>query len=395
MTDLQLLLVLLAMLYLSECCLWVRRGSVVFRSLSLGGHSTIFPSRIAGNDGGGLVFLNPLPPFGSVFVCRSWTISITEEAIYSYVAQCLDPAGRPRRLEQLYRFEEIRGIWAKGRDVLVNGKQLRPMGNDHDAKDLASFLAAVWRAAPGERNSLIDMELDQRLDVLTLAERLKSWRQHSRLLRIWSWTLFLLLFIALPFSLWVPLVEQFRGAILIGAVICVAGCAATFYRAHRHLFPGGPVDRWRSLTIMVFTPTASMRAQDAITRDLLSDFDPLAIAVVLCKPTDFRAFARRMLQDLREPLRPVCPTNEPICLRTEQQSRQRYCDRLERFVAQSGYDLRELLSPPTAGADSESRSFCPRCWTQFATPRGCCDDCGGVPLHPIQATLDGAPYEAV
>ena len=69
---------------------------------------------------------------------------------------------------------------------------------------------------------------------------------------------------------------------------------------------------------MLLAPPAAIRAPDLLARHLLQNFHPLAVAQVLCSPGGFKSVARQALLDLRYPLLPVCPTNEPEPMTTEQ-----------------------------------------------------------------------------
>ena len=133
---------------------------------------------------------------------------------------------------------------------------------------------------------------------------------------------------------------------------------------------------------MLLAPPSAIRAPDLLARHLLENFHPLAVARVLCSPDRFKSFARQILLDLRYPLLPVCPTNEPEPVATEQWFRTARRKATEKFLQQAGLKPDELtvLPGPTEPAN---QSCCPRCGAQFVTPTGTCADCGGRPLEPF------------
>ena len=59
------LLLILILLYLSECLIWVKRESVAFVSAWGGRWRLAVPPSWMGNANGGILFLNPLPPGGT------------------------------------------------------------------------------------------------------------------------------------------------------------------------------------------------------------------------------------------------------------------------------------------------------------------------------------------
>src|SRR4051812_45735745 len=97
MSDEQTLLAVIAAIYLADCLYWIPRNGLGFTHW-LGKlwrlHS---PSAIAGNDRGGLGFVNPVPPLGLASRGVGWTISISERGVFSYTAASFNPGGRIAR----------------------------------------------------------------------------------------------------------------------------------------------------------------------------------------------------------------------------------------------------------------------------------------------------------
>ncbi len=382
MTDLEWLVLLVALLYLSECSLWTRRGSVAFRSLLGARHQPCHPSQILGNQRGGPILLNPLPPFGSVFVC-SWTpLSLDAGSILSYVAQCIDPAGRPVQQEKRIPFDQVRDIGSSGHAVLVNANPFLRVASDALARSWAHRLAIIWKKRPSDRESAIDQMLKNLFDVDVAASVVNAYHAAVAPLKVWCHVLFALFLVLLPLGVAVDRLHVYWRQWIAAVVICVVATAIQFWRTHRKLLPEAVSERWRSLAVMILTPTAGIRACDALTRDLLANIDPLAAATVLCDDTVFGSFAARVFRDLREPLRPVYPASDPVAQQLEEGFRGRIRAASEGVLKGKGNLIDAIVATPTP-SESASRSYCPRCQTQFNSLAGACEDCGGIPFKSL------------
>ena len=111
---------------------------------------------------------------------------------------------------------------------------------------------------------------------------------------------------------------------------------------------------------MLLAPPAAIRAPDLLARHLLENFHPLAVVPVLCSPGRFQSVARQALLDLRYPLLPVCPTNEPEPMATEQWFRAARQEAAEQFVQRAGLKREELTAMP-GPTEPANQPCCPRC----------------------------------
>src|ERR1700686_1257965 len=108
MSDLEVLFLVLGVVYLWECFYWFRRGTVAF--ITGWGHRwrVMNPAALMGNQSGGIVAVNPLPPLGTLLAGSQSPLSISPEGVYSYVAQCISPGWRPPQVGKYFRFETIK-----------------------------------------------------------------------------------------------------------------------------------------------------------------------------------------------------------------------------------------------------------------------------------------------
>src|SRR5215470_3530859 len=87
--------------------------------------------------------------------------------------------------------------------------------------------------------------------------------------------------------------------VLLVGLFALTFCSAfMFHRTHKAFFPEAADDRFTHFLITLLSPVTTIRARDALTRPLLEEFHPLAVAKVFCAEAIFSRFARHALLDL-------------------------------------------------------------------------------------------------
>jgi len=385
MGELESLLLVLALIYLSECLVWVPRGALAFASWRGSRFGLPSSGSWLGNQHGGLLLSNPLPPLGTVFIIPDLPLSLAPAAVFAYSSACLDAAGRPWHTGRHLAFEEVRNVDVDGRKVLVNGGLFLKAASSFSARWLAESLRRLRKSPEPERTAAIKQMLNESLDAEKLSARWRVFQTRVRPIRILSNGLFVYLFLVVA-----PLIlrfgfGQFGLWLLAGMLAQTVTIAILFRRAHKPLFPDAGEERLKAFLTMLLAPPAAIRAPDLLARHLLQHFHPLAVAQVLCSPGRFQNFARRVLLDLRYPLLPVCPTNEAEPMAAEHWFRSARREAAEKFVQQAGLKPDELTAMP-GPTEPANQSYCPRCGAQFVTRTGACLDCGGRPLQPFKQT---------
>jgi hypothetical protein len=383
MGELESLLLLLALIYLSECLVWVRRGALAFASWR-GDRFGLQPSGTwMGNQRGGLLLSNPLPPLGTVFIVPDLPLSLAPAAVFAYSSVCLDPAGRPWQTARHLSFGEVRNVAVDGRKLLVNGKVFLKAASTFSARWLAESLRRLRKSTEPDRAAAIKQILNESLDADMLTARWRVLQKCARPIRILSNGLFVYLFLVVVPLIWRFGFGQFGLWLLVGMLAQTIAIAVLFRRAHQSLYPDAGEERLKAFLTMLLAPPSAIRAPDLLARHLLENFHPLAVAQVLCSPGRFKSFARQALLDLRYPLLPVCPTNEPEPMATEQWFRSARQEAAEKFVQRAGLKPDELTAMP-GPTEPANQSCCPRCGAQFIRCTGTCLDCGGRPLQPFK-----------
>jgi hypothetical protein len=391
MSDAQEIILILAFLYFTECWAWIRIDTGVFRSWGTRLCSSIQPATVLGNDRGGLLFLNPLPPFGSLFLCREWPLSIDREGISTQVTSSIGRRKNVMDAGASIRFADVRGIWHANGDVLINGETILSLGVARAADHFAGLLTTIWKANPAEREGLIDIELARVNDLQAARTLFSRYRSESARLRFFCHVMFILLFGLLPVAVFLPVIHLYWPEAAVASLLCLVVIVRTFSKVHKQLFPGDVAQRRKAILTMLLAPTSSVRACDRLSQHLLGAFDPMTTAAVVCDDVSFRLFARRALLALRYP----APRTDALPDQaTERAFDQKLNAAFEEVVKEQGIDPAELTSPP-ARADETCRSYCPRCDTQFVTDGGVCVDCGGIPLVAFaESERDTSPTDA-
>jgi hypothetical protein len=324
---------------------------------------------------------NPFPPLGAAIICQQWPVSLSPDAAYSYVAQAFNPGGRPKQIEQFVPFSRIRDVTVSGKEVFIDNVLFVRAASPQAAMGLAKLLKNLASTPAQQRECAIDAALRSSLDVRAVERRLGECRDRAGLLRWLANGLFIHLFAVVPAvayteglaKTWLVLL-----AVLLGMVVFIL---LAYHRAHKALYPQDWADRWSHIAIMSLAPLAAIRTPDVLCRGALSTFHPLAAARVLLPQDLLLAFARRCLLDIRHPIHPPCPDEDPHRRAAEEWFRTRLAAAFERFLRDQGLDPESLVQPPQP-EEEIARSFCPRCDREHLIDEGECSSCH-LPLQPF------------
>ena len=379
MGDLESLLLVITVIYLTECAAWVRRSSVAVRQGWGGQWHLRHPGMVCGNAHGAIVMANPLPPLGTLLLGHPFPVSLSPQGMLSFTAVCLDAGGRPPQGARWLRYLDAQSIGTEGRTVLVNGTLFVKAPSPKAARRLASLLRELKALPEIDRPAAIRRALVATLDANAARKRWEEFQTRSPRLRWLGNLLFIYLFVLAPGAIWF---FGFRLAglwVVAGLLMQTFTIGWLFWRAHGVLYPGGAEERFAPFLTMLLAPPTAIRAYDLLARRLVENFHPLALAEAFCAGTQLKQLARRVLLDLRFPMLPSAPSSEPAIVQTEEWFRGVLLEECERVAERAGLKPSELIQPPVR-SEVTSRSYCPRCGAQFVVEGGVCADCGGRAL---------------
>ena len=366
MSDLESLFLVVALLYLLECGTWIPRGGLAFVATLAGRARMATPSGFLSLRGGGLVWSNPLSLPGRLFRCGEWPVSVTPGGIAA-----------PGRF---LGFEDLSSIEPDGRTVLANGEPLATALSARHAAHLCERIRRLRAADPAARAARIEAANREAFDADAIAARLADLRGRVRAVRGCGIALFLFFFALAPAAAWREGLVR-AGLPLLGGLLALwSATALSFFRAHRGLFPEESGERRTQLFFLAAAPVGAIRAADALSRDLLAEFHPVAVAGAVCAPSQHLELARHTFLALRYTPPPEGGDDAPR--RADAWSRAALLRSLEGHLRSRGIDPQAFLEPPRA-TDPASRSYCPRCRGEFVVAAGICADCSGVSLLPL------------
>lgn len=385
MSDLQWLFLVLAVFYLWECACWLRRGTAALvtgfgKKWRLG-----FPSKLFGNQRGGFVFANPLPPLGVIVTTSDFALSLSPEVAFAYMAANPGPGWRPPHTGAFARYEDLRDVGVRGKMLMVNGRNWVRFANPAGANQYAALLRQLAKLSRDERAKAVREFIASALDEREVTRRWKEFQSRTRQLRWLCNALVLYLFAAAPVVIWDMGLQSSWLPLLLG-LFSLSFCAAyIFHSLHRNWFPEQKDERFSHTLITALAPASGARALDQLSRPWLEKFHPLAAAKVFLADEEFQSFARRALLDLRHPALPVNPTTDAGAVSAELFMRGEILRAVEKFLRRHGLDAEKLCAAPEL-ADDSCRAYCPRCHEQFAAKDAVCADCGGMPVRAFESS---------
>src|SRR5919205_2523891 len=300
MTEGQTVLLILILVYLSDCLIWVKRESVAFVSTWGGRWRLTVPPSWLGNSNGGILFLNPAPPAGRIFLSHLLPISISPSGICAYNLQTLPSEARsPAQTGQYLPFNKIDNAATDGVYLLVNNEKFAKCATPRQEKTLVELIRELVKASASKRASLVRTWMQKQFAVDEAAVRLKEGKAIIEPVQELSLILFLFLFVFTPmvtsiFGL-MPLIIP----VAVVMVILAALVGIMFYRAHKRLFPAEGSERFENVIKMILCPPVSIRAADILSRNLLADYSPFVLASL----SGEQQFVRAFVLDLKHPLK--------------------------------------------------------------------------------------------
>ncbi len=367
------LLFILVLLYLSECLIWVKRESVVFVSASGKSWRLVRPSAWLGNARGGLLFLNPLPPGGRVFLSHLSPVSLSPSGVCAFNLQTLHFEGRsPDQTGEFLPFGKIKDAGVDGSYLTINNQRFARCATTKQARSLAQLIDAMAKASPSKREAMARGWISNQFAAKDAMLLLKKSNALIKPIRSLSLILFLFLFV------FTPVLGSIVGLMILiipVAVVMIALAvviAIIFHRAHKKLYPSESSERFESFVKMILCPPVAIRAADVLTKNLLADFSPIVLARML-RATGEAQFVRGMILDLKHPIKHElsdAKAVEALTWTTDEQ--------LKACLTETKLEWKELIAP--AQREDNSRSYCPRCLCQFVVADDECSDCPGVKL---------------
>jgi len=371
------LLFILLLLYLSECVIWVKRESVAFVSAWGRRWRLVVPPSWMGNAKGGILFLNPLPPGGRVFLTHLSPVSISPSGICAFNLQTLPSEARsPYESGEFLPFSKIKDSRSDGAYLVVNNEKFTKCATPKQARALGNLVGVIAKASGSKRESMARTWVARQFAADDAAALLKDSEKLIEPIQQMGVILFLFLFVFTPSLAFTfglsPLIIPVAGVMVALAV----EIAIMFHRAHKKLYPAESSERLESLIKMILCPPVSIRAADILTKNLLAEYSPIVLASVLPGSGE-QQFVRGVILDLKHPLKHE--VEDETAAQTIAWTANEQLNVCLAQVKKGRFLKPEDLLAPTQ-REENSISYCPRCRCQFVVGEGECPDCPGVQL---------------
>jgi ribosomal protein L37E len=350
MRELASLAAIVVLVYIFQCLCWAPLGAHVF---------FLEPAGERGRKKRGFLWsslkltgywANPLPPLQPLMVVDWPQFQPEPESLR---------LTRPEAEPLLLAWEELK-VQRSGSKLFCNGTLVLQTGADQ-LKASQELLEKLKRSKPKERKKLIETWLRKATDSAAIEERLNVFRRKSRWLDMAVTLQFVLLFMIVPAAFY-----RFGGKALwpmLGAVLTASIVIAwQSWKLHKSFFPIDGEGRFKAVFSTILSPINAIRAADALARDLLAGFHPVAVAGAVCTQAEFEAFAGEQLRTMK--------FSAPGMNWHEQQLELA----MEKMLRKNGVAAKQLLSAPER--ENECVVYCPRCRAQYTKGRESCSDCG-------------------
>jgi hypothetical protein len=227
------------------------------------------------------------------------------------------------------------------------------------------------------REALIKDLFRKTLDHESVLSTLRLVSEKTRILCILSNFSFFFIFLIAPVLVMYYGLRQMIIPLGICFFLLSIRISIEFYVSHKMLFPQESEDRIGNFLKMILCPPVAIRALDVVANNSLSGFNPLNVSNVLLDKNKYSVFAKEFMLDLRYPIQPSYLSDEGLLIiNWHNNTLFDLCKSYLDNVAKLSIDL---FSPPIETEES-SKSYCPRCLSQFTKESGECPDCFGVKL---------------
>jgi hypothetical protein len=388
MSDGSLLLLVLWLLYLSECLLWISRHSVVFAAPWSWNWSAVTAGEVLGSASGSPRLLNPFPPLGRMHKVELLPVAISPTHIASFNAQTVSPAGRPGQPGGVVDIDAIRSVTVRDSELLINGHRFAKIANRDLRASLATLIEGLRARPESVRSESIEKFWRPQFDLEDARAAVDEAARRAGPLAAACNGQFLLIFVALPV---LSLLKGLDYVLIPGAIameFMAIQISLLYFLAHRRLHPRETSERVAQVAKMVLCAPLSIRAVDALTAPAAGRFHILTVASAPARFPGKAELLGRLLRDLRHPVG-LGSMNEPLAATCRWQN-----NLIERVAAdtlpEASAIIRTLDAPPPR-LEAGCRCYCPRCLAQLSIATETCPDC---PAVRMVAVSDSHPLEA-
>jgi len=358
--------------------MWINKDSLAFVLSLTGIWKFSLSNSLIGNNQGGLFFFNPLSPYTSkVYLCHLCPLSFSPVGFCIYNSQTLDSCGRTSQTGEVYRYEDIHDVDVNHKEIIINGTKLIKFKTTRHAEIIYNLLGKLILTPIERRHHFINENIIKLLNHQNAQTTINDYEHQSAGLRTFTTIMFINLFFISPYLVWTLGLKQTIIPIAIFTYFLAILICVEFYHIHKYFYPSDNYDRICNISKMILCPPTAIGANDILTSNLVSFYDPLAIAFIFFNKKRFEKFAEKIIRDLKYPIK-INQFNEFSQIINWWYRLILIKSYLNHFKNNLAIEKDFFLAPEAM--DINCQSYCPRCLGQFIIYKGECPDCDGVVL---------------
>lgn len=279
----------------------------------------------------------------------------------------------PAAQSRAFRYEELTAPELEGTKIRWDAATTTTLTSPTAARRLFRAVSRLAHAKPGARKALLSTRINERFDLDEIERALAAARPWTTRLDALATAFAVVLLVGLPLSAYANLGgPRALPALLVALVLLYAALLGVSVVAARRLRPWSERSALQTVAPILLCAPAAIRAPATLTVDLLSRFDPFALAAALLPAERFAPIARAELWALQHP-----PTTAPGADGLHPDWQEITRERQEAVLAllrRRGLAPETLLAPPQRPTP-EAAGFCPICEGSFRTGIDHCPDC--------------------
>ncbi|MEI6847465.1 MAG: hypothetical protein WCK32_05425 [Chlorobiaceae bacterium] len=381
MTDGQILLLILWLIYFTDCFVWLNKHSVLFSSWWGQEWKTTTASANFGTASGGFGMLNPFPPLGWHCVSQVLPLSFSPDHIVVYNSQTITVAGRPAQRGTVLAYADIGDVETKDSELWINRKLFCKLYCHELALCIRDLLFQLCQASRDDRIGLIDSFWEQRLDAKIAQQKLDSMHTHLSSLRILCMIMFFYLFLIIPFLTTLYGLARTLIPVAVIMFMMTLPIIVQYIVAHRSLNIGIRSDRLANAFKMFLSPPVAVRANDLVMNKVIYQYDLLSLASFLLSSSIREQFFMLYLRDLKYPIR--IDSEDPAVEQACRYQNNIILEIARRQLPEVASIVKSAFTPPQKESN-DRLSYCPRCFVQLPVKDNDCPDCIGIGLRSFE-----------
>jgi hypothetical protein len=363
-------IVVLVILYVLECFRKVCPDELVF-DRRIFRYTIRKPILYPSNGEWGWLILNPFRPDGPIFALTPPRYALTS---FGVLTMCEG--------DDEFTLLPVDSLTSMIGDSTVSLKNLGIEGRPLVGIDeLLRASRQLFEARPEQRTERLRSLRAEPFNTENIEQACSILRSQSSTLRSVSMSLFLVCFVVFPclvslIGLNASLLWLFPVVVLFAIVVVVY-----YHRAARVLMPALPkVDLYGNMAKLLLYPISTLRSTELLSYHFLKDYDPIAVAAVLCTKEDAARLAVTEMVNLQYASGPSAGDSICTALKEHRQSRLAL---IQSFCAQQNISIDFWNSPPNPES-KDSLTYCPACGVQYRLSEGVCVDCKNILLQPLK-----------